>query len=251
VNEAQYALANECFEADGARFVRNTATPAVRDANHVSHVTASSPDEIEALLARVEREYAHAPARAYHCDFRTPPEFEARLLLDGFTMRDNLVSVLDGHLIGERRPFEIRQVESNEDWRLFEALHALDWRETRERLGQEELPDVGIAMVRTRRAKCPPSRYYLGYIAEAPRGYFSTLPGIDGMAQVEDLFVDPAYRHRGLATALIHHCVRACREAGAGPVVIVADPTDTPKRMYAAMGFRPVAVKRDYWKNLR
>ena len=34
VNEAQYALANECFEAEGALFVRNTATPAVRDANH-------------------------------------------------------------------------------------------------------------------------------------------------------------------------------------------------------------------------
>jgi predicted N-acetyltransferase YhbS len=68
------------------------------------------------------------------------------------------------------------------------------------------------------------------------------------MAQVEDLFVDEAYRHRGLATSLIHHCVRKRREAGAGPVVIVADPTDTPKRMYAAMGFAPVAVSRGYWK---
>jgi ribosomal protein S18 acetylase RimI-like enzyme len=105
-------------------------------------------------------------------------------------------------------------------------------------------------MAGTRRAKCPPSRYYLGYIEGTARGYFSTLPGIDAMAQVEALFVDPAYRHRGLATALIHHCVRACRKAGAGPVVIVADPTDTPKHMYAAMGFRPVAIKRDYWKNL-
>ena len=251
VNEAQYALANECFEAEGALFVRNTATPAVRDANHASHVTASTLDEIERLLARVEREYAHAPARAYHCDFRTPPGFEARLLLDGFTMRDNLVSVLDGDLIGEAKPFEIAPVETEDGWRLFEALHALDWRETRERLGQEEFPEVGLAMGRTRRAKCPPSRYYLGYVDGAPRGYFSTLPGIDGMAQVEDLFVDPPYRPHGLATALIHHCVRACRDAGAGAVVIVADPTDTPKHMYAAMGFRPVAIKRDYWKNLR
>jgi predicted N-acetyltransferase YhbS len=64
------------------------------------------------------------------------------------------------------------------------------------------------------------------------------------------LFVEAAFRHRGLATALIHHCVRRCREAGAGPVVIVADPDDTPKHMYAAMGFRPVATKRDYWKGV-
>jgi len=49
---------------------------------------------------------------------------------------------------------------------------------------------------------------------------------------------------------LIHLCVRACREAGAGPVVIVADPDDTPKHMYAAMGFRPVGINRAYWKQV-
>jgi len=250
VNEAQYALGNECFDASGARFIRNRETPAVRDANHVSHVTARTAAGIDELLARVEREYAHAPARAYHCDFTTPPEFEARLLLDGFVMRDNLVSVLEGALIGEAKLFDVRAVESDGDWRMFDGLHALDWRESRERLGQAELPEVGAAMARTRRAKCPPSRYYLGFVDGSPRGYFSTLPGNGDMAQVEDLFVDPAFRHRGLATTLIHHCVRACRAAGAGPVVIVADPTDTPKHMYAAMGFRPVAVKRDYWKNV-
>jgi ribosomal protein S18 acetylase RimI-like enzyme len=250
VNEAQFALGNECFQAEGARFIRNTAFPEIRDANHVSHITASTQSEIERLLARVEREFSHAPARAYHCDFTTPPEFEARLALDNFTVRNALVFVLEGDLVGAPRPFEIAPVEHEDDWRAFEALHALDWKETRERLGQEEYADAGIAMARTRRDKCPPSRYYLGYIDGAPRGYFSTLPGIDGMAQVEDLFVDPAFRHRGLATALMHHCVRKCREAGAREVVIVADPTDTPKHMYAAMGFRPVAIKRDYWKNL-
>jgi hypothetical protein len=30
----------------------------------------------------------------------------------------------------------------------------------------------------------------------------------------------------------------------------VADANDTPKQMYAAMGFRAVAVKRNYRKNL-
>jgi ribosomal protein S18 acetylase RimI-like enzyme len=158
--------------------------------------------------------------------------------------------VLEGELVGEARPFEIRPVEHEDAWRRFEALHALDWKETRERLGQQELPEAGVAMARSRRLKCPPSRYYLGYVDGAPRGYFSTLPGLQGMAQVEDLFVDPAFRHRGLATALIHHCVRKCREQGARSVVIVADPDDTPKHMYAAMGFRPVAVYSHYLKRL-
>jgi len=44
--------------------------------------------------------------------------------------------------------------------------------------------------------------------------------------------------------------VAEARKEGAGPVVIVADTADTPKRMYAALGFRPVAISRTYWKNL-
>jgi predicted GNAT family acetyltransferase len=69
------------------------------------------------------------------------------------------------------------------------------------------------------------------------------------MGQVEDLFTHPDFRHRGLATALIHHCVADARQQGAGPVMLVADAHDTPKDMYAAMGFRPVAAKREYWKD--
>ena len=65
---------------------------------------------------------------------------------------------------------------------------------------------------------------------------------------MDDLYTHPSYRHQGLATALIHHCVADCRERGAGPVALEADSTDTPKRMYAAMGFRPLAVTREYLK---
>ncbi len=98
--------------------------------------------------------------------------------------------------------------------------------------------------------KSPPVRYWLAYVDGEPRGYFNSWAGIDGVGQVESLFVQAEYRHRGLATALIHHCVADARAHGAGPVVIVADASDTPKRMYAAMGFRPVAVKREYLKTL-
>ena len=49
--------------------------------------------------------------------------------------------------------------------------------------------------------------------------------------------------------ALIHRCVADCREQGAGPVVITASASDTPKEIYAAMGFRPSAVKREYGKD--
>ncbi len=80
--------------------------------------------------------------------------------------------------------------------------------------------------------------------------YFNSWAGVDGVGQVEDLFTHPDFRHRGLATALIHHCVAECRRGGAGPVIIVAEPTDTPKQMYAAMGFRPAAIATHYLKKL-
>ena len=105
-------------------------------------------------------------------------------------------------------------------------------------------------MLQHRRIKSPPVRFWLAYLDGEPRAYFASWEGTEGVGQVEDLFTHPDFRHRGLATALIHHCVADARAHGAGPVVIVADPTETPKRIYAAMGFRPVAVKRSYLKKL-
>ncbi|HEV8573834.1 MAG TPA: GNAT family N-acetyltransferase, partial [Dehalococcoidia bacterium] len=113
-----------------------------------------------------------------------------------------------------------------------------------------EDPSVPEQMRATHRAKQPPVQYWLAYIDGRPVAYFNSWAGIDGVGQIEDLFTHPDFRHRGLAAALIHHCVADCRRRGAGPVVIVADPTDTPKQMYAAMGFRPVATYSHYLKKL-
>ena len=81
-------------------------------------------------------------------------------------------------------------------------------------------------------------------------GYFSSWAGTGGVGQVEDLFVSPRFRRRGIAMALLHHCIARARADGAGPVVIGADPTDTPKEIYARMGFRPVALKRAWWRGI-
>ena len=64
------------------------------------------------------------------------------------------------------------------------------------------------------------------------------------------MFTRAKFRHRGVATALIHRCVADCRAQGAGPVIIIADPDDTPKDMYTAMGFRPLVVLRSYHKEI-
>ena len=121
--------------------------------------------------------------------------------------------------------------------------------------GQKRLYDAGERealrqMIGVWRSKGPAVRTWMAYVDGAARAYCSSWEGNEGVGQVEDLFTHPDFRRRGLATALIHHCVAECRGAGAGPVVIAADPTDTPKQMYAAMGFRPAAIATHYLKKL-
>jgi hypothetical protein len=56
VNQANIAMGAESFRAEGALFCRDLRYPAVRDANHVTEVTASTPVEIDALFERAERD---------------------------------------------------------------------------------------------------------------------------------------------------------------------------------------------------
>lgn len=246
VNAANLALGHEVFDADGARFVRDRAVADIYDANHVTAITASTDREIDALFERVEREFEGYGHRRFDVDFRTPPAFEARLRLEGYDVTDALVMLLVGELRGQPRQAEITLVESVADWTAVAHLDALSWLHYRERAGAEPRTNVGAGEHETHRMKSPPVRFWLVHDDGAPRGLLSSWEGINGVGQVETLFVEREYRHSGLATALLHHCVAAARKHGAGPVVLVSSPTDTPKNMYAAMGWRPVAVKREY-----
>ncbi len=250
VVDAFRALGNERAEAEGAVFIRNREIPDIWDANHVSHVTAATPDEIDRLLARVEREFAGGQHRRFDVDFRAPPAFEAHLTLEGYERLDTLVMLLEGELAMTPKQHEIREVTDEAGWEAYTALHDADWREYKDRIPGSFGEETARQMIQSRRSKSPPMRHWLAYVDGEPRAYLSSWGGVDGVGSVEDLFTYPDYRHRGLATALIQHGVAEARREGAGPVVIDADPKDTPKQMYAALGFRPVALARDYLKRL-
>jgi len=255
VSQAMASLGGEVFQADGATFARNRSYPEIRDTNHVAHVTASAPGEIDRLLERVEREFAGIGHRRFDLDFTTPPAFEARLAFDGYRhAQDMLVMLLEGELRGSAKANDSRPVEGEAGWAAYAALFDVDWRAY---VATHEPPYYGPhdertarENVETRRLKSPPARFWLAWLDERPVAYLGSWEGREGAGIVDDLFTHPDYRHRGLATALIHRGVADCRSRGAGPVVIVAAPDDTPKNMYAAMGFRPVAIKREYLKEV-
>ena len=247
VNWRNLALGHPAFEAEGAMFVRNPQFPAIHDANFIYNARASSSAEIESLLARARKEFAHASELTFRLDPGTPAAFEARLALDAQERGSALVLLLEGDPTGAAAPCDIRQVSGDAAWDAYVQLKRADWREHAPKVGQDAASTaIANGLAATNRLKCPPVRYYLAFQEGVPCGFFNAWEGVGGVGQVEDLFVLPEYRRRGVATALIHHCVADARAHGAGPIVIVADPADTPKRMYAAMGWRPVALCRQF-----
>jgi GNAT superfamily N-acetyltransferase len=101
-------------------------------------------------------------------------------------------------------------------------------------------------LVLSKRLKAPAVRFWLARADGVDCGFFSAFPGANGVGLVEDLFTHPDFRGRGVASALIAACVDDARARGAGPVLIGARIDDTPKHIYAALGFRPLCVRRAY-----
>ncbi len=241
------ALGNQRFEAHGATFLRNAATPRRQDVNSVVLIRGESQAEIEALLQRAETEYAGFGHRRFEVDALTPAPVGARLALEGgFKVEDVLVLVLEGALQTAPGEVEIREVSSEADWAAYRRLDELWWRESNTAYFGPYDPDLHAEMARSFRAKSPAVRSWFAWADGGARAYLSSWSGENGVGMVEDLSTEKEYRHHSLATALIAHCVAEARKGGAGPVLISADVNDTPKRMYAALGFRPLFVNRAY-----
>ncbi len=248
---ALMALGCEQFEVEGATWVRDRQFPSIYDANHVSGATASSPEEVDRLLARAESEFSHCNHRRYDVDFRTSPLLTARLSLESYTRTDSLLMLLEGEIAVPPAEHNIRPLQTERDWEAYAALKSADWDEHRQKLPDPKPgPEIGEAFVHIYRRKAPALQYFLAYVDGKAAAFFSSWPGVNGIGQVEDLFTVPEFRHRGLATSLMHRCVRDCRDRGARYVAIACDPADTPKQMYRAIGFVPIALAGHYLKRL-
>jgi len=250
-NFAFLALGNQRFEAHGASFIVNHDIPRRHDANCVGLIRSESPDELEALLRRAEAEFADSRHRSWGVDALAPPQVAARLALeDGYRTHDYLVHVLDGELQATPKDIEIREVLTDADWDAYRELDALWWEETSTTTFGAYNAVIHDEFMTYRRLKAPSARGWFACVDGVPRAFFSSWAGDNGVGIIEDLYCHSEYRHRSLATALIARCVADARERGAGPVIINSKPDDSPKRMYAAMGFRPLFVHRGYTKRL-
>jgi GNAT superfamily N-acetyltransferase len=252
-NEGYLRLGNESFEVGAATFVRNRNTPRRRDANHVGSIRTPVPEELDFIIKQAEEEFSGIPHRSFGIDPLTPPAAVGRLALeDGYRTSEGLVMLLEADLAVVAPKVEIREVLAEDDWHKYRELDMLWWLESgtgEDSLGPYSAEHHDEHML-NRRVKAPDVRGWFACVDGEPRAFLSSWPGENGVGVVEDLFCHPQFRHRGLATSLIAHCVADARTRGSGPVIIGADPKDTPKHMYAAMGFRPYYVSRSVWKNI-
>jgi ribosomal protein S18 acetylase RimI-like enzyme len=241
VNWRNLALGHNVSKVDGATFVRNTTLPDIYDANFVFDVTVSESPDIDRLLTLTALEYAHAPRLTFRLDPFTPPAFEARLALEGYERSETLLLLLEEPLRRAASQFQILPIADEAGWTAYAELKRLDCREH---------AAIAHRLISSSKLKCPPVQYMLAFEDGRAVGHCSTWEGLEAVGQVEDLFVHPAYRRRGIGRALIHHCVESARARGAGAMVIAVDTTNTAKHMYVALGWRPIALCRQYSKKI-
>ena len=66
------------------------------------------------------------------------------------------------------------------------------------------------------------------------------LSDADGIAELEDFFVDPDVQGQGVGTALMAAFLGACREKGLTKVMVDADPN--AEAIYARLGYRTIGL---------
>ncbi len=242
------ALGAEVLDAPHARFVRAQRFAGVPGCNRVSHITAASPGEIARLREAAESAFAGASSLTFDVDDRTPPPFEARLVLEGLQRRDSLVMLLEGRLrtVAPAQQQDVRLITDDAAWSAWEALSISDNTGYPVRPGVAAGRADAAALTASRRAKCPPVRYFAAYQGSSAVGFFSAWEGAGGTGVTENLYVEQKSRHHGIAAALVEACVAHTRERGARSIALTCDPREWPKEWYARLGFVPVAVKRTY-----
>jgi GNAT superfamily N-acetyltransferase len=246
----QRALGHETTQDSLCCLVKDPAHPDVWDANHVSAVRARTATAIDWVLQRADAAFAHCRHRLFVVDPFTPPAFVARLALDDYQeLTPTIQLVLDGSVQAKPRNLDLRPVTTEADWQSLSTLVRQDHVEGARTRGMTIPAEVTQGVVASYHKKWPAYQFFLAREDGMDCAYGAGVLCANGIGMVEDLFTLPDFRQRGIATAMIARAVSYVRSQGAEHILIGALATEPPKRLYAALGFSPVCVTREYIKH--
>lgn len=229
------------MEADGVTAV---ATPAHRDtwdANWVQAGPDATPAAVFAALAR------HHPVgwQVVVVDALTPPAVEAALALADFRVEVTLIELATDQVARPAVPLWMTMEQvGTAQWDRLAALIRIDLTEGK-RTGEHD-EAVGAGLIDAMRRRLGPCDYWLLVEDGSDIGYGMTARCPNGLGLIESLFTLPDRRGRGLMSAFIAAASARLFADGCDAVFLDAHAHDTPKRLYARLGFAPVAVTRTW-----
>lgn len=240
----QRGLGHEVIDTPYGRIVASVAHPDVWDANHADAITAERPDEIEALFASMDRHLAHSSWRVVHTDPFTPEPFAARLALDGYVEQQAVIQMVLDRQLHAAPGSDIAPITTEAEWGALAALVRRDHEEGARTGGAVLSADVTDAIVAGYRAKDGPYRFHLARIGGEAVAYGAMAKAPSGAGMIEDLFTLPAYRQRGMASAMIAHFSALLEAQGCVCVFLGALVGEQARHLYAKLGFRPIMLTR-------
>lgn len=230
----------EPIEAGGVTVVATPAYPATWEANFVMPGPGVGG---EAALAALEK---HAPAgwQVVQVDCLTAPDVEAVLALEGFAVANSLIEMV-AKAVAPVPPAPRVAVErvGAGAWDRFAALVEADHREGKRTGDYDPAVAAGLLAGMRGRSACD---HWLLVEDGVDLGYGMTALCPNGLGLIENLFTLPAHRGRGVMSRFIGAAAARLRAAGCDAVFLDAHADDTPKRLYAKLGFRAVAVTRTW-----
>ena len=229
--------------ADGVAAVVTPAYPETWDANWITAAPDAAPG---AVLAAVDRHFGAHAHQVVWADCLTDPGVEAALALAGFSVANTTIEMLATGPVTSPHPLpalSLRPVDAA-NWAELAGLVRRDHVEGRRTHHTDAA--VGAGLLDGMRRKLGACRFWLIDAGTDAAVYGMSAVCPNGLGLIESLFTVPAQRGRGLMSAFIVDAARRLRDAGCDGVFLDAHAEDTPKHLYARLGFAAVALNRTW-----
>jgi GNAT superfamily N-acetyltransferase len=120
------------------------------------------------------------------------------------------------------------------------ALEALQWRASLANPGDRPFLLAHPDAIELPQAQIEQGAVFVAAAGPDLAGFAVILPRADGDAELDGLFVEPAWWRRGIGRVLVAHCVERAREHGARALHVVGNAHALA--FYAACGFEAVGT---------